>query len=75
MSTNHIIRAWRDEEYRESLDAGLSATLPESPVGAIELSESDLAAVDGGITPVLVTISLVYCVGITIAISVYTDLC
>jgi mersacidin/lichenicidin family type 2 lantibiotic len=48
MSTEHIIRAWRDEEYRESLNAEQSAILPESPVGAIDLSESDMAEAEGG---------------------------
>jgi mersacidin/lichenicidin family type 2 lantibiotic len=48
MSTEHIIRAWRDEEYRESLNAEQSAILPESPVGAIDLTESELAEAQGG---------------------------
>lgn len=48
MSTEHIIRAWRDEEYREALSAEQSELLPESPIGAIELSEHELAEAEGG---------------------------
>jgi len=43
----HIINSWRNEEYRESLDAQMQEALPESPVGAIDLSESDLINVSG----------------------------
>lgn len=50
MSLNHIIDAWRDEEYRESLDAETRSLLPENPVGEIELTEAELADVDGGTT-------------------------
>jgi mersacidin/lichenicidin family type 2 lantibiotic len=48
MSIEHVIRAWRDEEYRESLNAEQSAVLPESPIGAIDLSERELAEAEGG---------------------------
>jgi mersacidin/lichenicidin family type 2 lantibiotic len=48
MNREHIINSWRNEEYRESLDAQTREALPESPVGAIDLSESDLSAVFGG---------------------------
>jgi mersacidin/lichenicidin family type 2 lantibiotic len=50
MSLGHIIEAWRDEEYRENLDAETRALLPENPAGEIELSEAELSAVDGGTT-------------------------
>ena len=48
MSLNHIIDAWRDEEYRESLDSETRALLPENPAGEIELNDAELADVDGG---------------------------
>ena len=48
VSTEDIINAWRDEEYRDSLDEELRAALPESPVGAIDLSEEELEGVEGG---------------------------
>ncbi|GHO67239.1 hypothetical protein KSC_061310 [Ktedonobacter sp. SOSP1-52] len=37
-----ITRAWKDEEYRESLEQQV-----ESPVGAVELSESELELING----------------------------
>ena len=48
MSLNHIIEAWRDEEYRESLDAETRTLLPANPAGELELSDAELADVDGG---------------------------
>lgn len=63
MSIEHIINAWRDEEYRESLDDAQRAELPESPIGPIDLSESELEDVDGGSTQSVLT-------AITIAVSV-----
>jgi mersacidin/lichenicidin family type 2 lantibiotic len=48
VSTEDIIRAWRDEEYRESLNEEQRAALPESPVGPIDLSEEELNGVEGG---------------------------
>jgi mersacidin/lichenicidin family type 2 lantibiotic len=48
MSLNHIIESWRDEEYRESLDAETRTLLPTNPAGELELSDMELADVDGG---------------------------
>ncbi|HLZ59646.1 MAG TPA: mersacidin/lichenicidin family type 2 lantibiotic [Ktedonosporobacter sp.] len=48
MSVDHIINAWRDEEYRESLDFEQRASLLESPIGAIDLSEEELIEIQGG---------------------------
>jgi mersacidin/lichenicidin family type 2 lantibiotic len=48
MSLKYIIEAWRDEEYRETLDSETRALLPENPAGEIELSEANLAEVNGG---------------------------
>ena len=45
-----IIRAWKDEAYRQSLSEEERRTLPESPVGDIELTDADLEAVYGGAT-------------------------
>ena len=42
MSATHIIRAWKDEEYRMSLSQIELALLPEHPSGLIELSDNDL---------------------------------
>jgi mersacidin/lichenicidin family type 2 lantibiotic len=43
-----IIRAWKDEEYRNSLSAAERAALPENPAGLIALTDEDLGAVAGG---------------------------
>jgi mersacidin/lichenicidin family type 2 lantibiotic len=56
MSNNTLIRAWKDEEYRDSLGE------VESPVGAIELTDSDLDQVSGnGVSCFLYTLILVIC--------------
>ncbi|HEY0735565.1 MAG TPA: mersacidin/lichenicidin family type 2 lantibiotic [Herpetosiphonaceae bacterium] len=39
MLTTHIIRAWKDEEYRMSLSEAEQALLPEHPSGLIEISD------------------------------------
>jgi mersacidin/lichenicidin family type 2 lantibiotic len=56
MSTEHIIRAWRDEEYREALNAEQSEILPESPIGAIDLSDQEMAEAEGGTSLFCVTV-------------------
>ncbi|MFL5696917.1 MAG: mersacidin/lichenicidin family type 2 lantibiotic [Ktedonobacteraceae bacterium] len=43
-----IIRAWKDEAYRQSLSEEERLALPENPVGEIELTDADLEAVYGG---------------------------
>ena len=44
----NVIRAWKDEAYRQSLSAEELSMLPESPVGATELTDVDLQVVHGG---------------------------
>jgi mersacidin/lichenicidin family type 2 lantibiotic len=48
MKTNHIVRAWKDENYRSNLSQSEKSLMPENPVGQIELSDSDLRRVTGG---------------------------
>jgi mersacidin/lichenicidin family type 2 lantibiotic len=48
MSTLDIIRAWKDEEYRLSLDETARALLPAHPAGLVELTDADLGLVAGG---------------------------
>ena len=43
-----IVRAWKDEAYRQSLSNEELAMLPESPAGEFELTEAELEAVHGG---------------------------
>jgi mersacidin/lichenicidin family type 2 lantibiotic len=59
MSNRNIVRAWKDEEYRLSLSEAERSRLPESPVGAIALTDADLAgAAGGGLKPTLVCPSI-----------------
>jgi mersacidin/lichenicidin family type 2 lantibiotic len=44
-----IIRAWKDEEYRNSLSEEQRAQLPENPAGMVELSDEAMQTVAGGI--------------------------
>jgi mersacidin/lichenicidin family type 2 lantibiotic len=43
-----IIRAWKDEEYRNSLSAAERAALPPHPAGLMTLTDEELGAVAGG---------------------------
>ena len=47
MSASNIIRAWKDETYRNSLSATELANLPENPIGLFELTAEELALVAG----------------------------
>ena len=48
MSKLDIVRAWKDEEYCESLSDKQRASLPENPAGVIELTDAQLSAAGGG---------------------------
>jgi len=48
MSNNDIIRAWKDEDYRNSLSAEQRSQLPENPAGMIELPDEESDALSGG---------------------------
>jgi mersacidin/lichenicidin family type 2 lantibiotic len=48
MSKIDIIRAWKDEEYRWSLNEAERALLPDHPSGLIELNDNDMMGVVGG---------------------------
>jgi mersacidin/lichenicidin family type 2 lantibiotic len=50
MSRHEIIRAWKDEEYRNGLSQAQRVQLPEHPAGLIELSDEELDLVAGGRT-------------------------
>jgi mersacidin/lichenicidin family type 2 lantibiotic len=57
-----LIRAWKDEAYREGLTAQQLALLPANPAGAIELAEHELSGVHGAMLPLSITIlSVVTC--------------
>jgi mersacidin/lichenicidin family type 2 lantibiotic len=44
-----IIRAWKDEEYFNSLSQEQKAQVPDNPAGAIELSDGEMETFVGGI--------------------------
>ena len=48
MSNIDIIRAWKDEEYRNSLSEEQRSQLPENPAGVIELPDDIAQSVAGG---------------------------
>jgi mersacidin/lichenicidin family type 2 lantibiotic len=57
-----LIRAWKDETYRNGLTAEQLAAMPAHPAGVLELTEDELAGVDGALPPILslCTITIVY---------------
>jgi mersacidin/lichenicidin family type 2 lantibiotic len=44
----HVIRAWRDPEFRASLSEAERADLPLHPSAMIEVADEDLARILGG---------------------------
>jgi len=58
MSQVNVIRARKDEEYRQSLSAGELALLPDNPAGAIELTDGEMLAVEGGEVLLLIAVFL-----------------
>jgi mersacidin/lichenicidin family type 2 lantibiotic len=48
MLLDTIIRAWKDPEYRQTLNEEEQALLPENPAGAIELTDEELDMAAGG---------------------------
>jgi mersacidin/lichenicidin family type 2 lantibiotic len=42
-----VIRAWKDETYRQSLSYEQLNALPENPAGELELTDADLQGVSG----------------------------
>ena len=55
MSTLDIVRAWKDEEYCQSLSDTQRASLPQNPAGVIELSDADLSSAGGGTEDAIIT--------------------
>lgn len=43
-----VVRAWKDEEYRNSLSEEQKAQLPENPAGLIDLTDEAINGVVGG---------------------------
>ncbi len=48
MFQQDIIRAWKDEEFRNSLSEDQRSQLPENPAGIVEISDEYLETIVGG---------------------------
>ena len=48
MSHENIIRAWKDEAFRNSLSDKARKFLPENPAGLVQLSDAELGSVAAG---------------------------
>lgn len=57
MTNNEIVRTWKDEDYRLGLGKEELAFVPPHPAGIIELTDEDLAGVEGAET-LIICISL-----------------
>jgi mersacidin/lichenicidin family type 2 lantibiotic len=51
MSHESIIRAWKDQSFRNGLSAEDLALMPENPAGLIELDDVQLQAAAGAMRP------------------------
>ncbi|MBV6622466.1 MAG: mersacidin/lichenicidin family type 2 lantibiotic [Rivularia sp. (in: Bacteria)] len=65
MSNIDIIRAWKDEEYRNSLSEEQLSQLPENPAGLVELSNSDMESITGGLYTSNTNVRIMFSSGIT----------
>lgn len=48
MTTEEIVRSWRDDEYMAALSRDDQALVPDNPIGLLELSDQELAGTDAG---------------------------
>jgi mersacidin/lichenicidin family type 2 lantibiotic len=55
MKNINIIRAWKDQAYRNSLTPAQRAALPENPAGSLELNAAQAGKVTGGASAVVVS--------------------
>ena len=80
MSRLDIIRAWKDEEYANSLTDMQRAMLPQNPAGIVELTDKDLDEARGGNTIPLFSLdslcqSLMFsCITLGCTITIGTDI-
>jgi mersacidin/lichenicidin family type 2 lantibiotic len=61
MTPQSIIRAWKDEEYRQNLSDEERRQLPENPAGLIELTDANLSSAAGA-RKLSINYTLVCCV-------------
>jgi mersacidin/lichenicidin family type 2 lantibiotic len=58
MSNRHVIRAWKDRAYRNTLSQAELTNLPPNPAGAIEVSDEDLGKIAAGASS---TVCSIFC--------------
>jgi mersacidin/lichenicidin family type 2 lantibiotic len=51
MKTNDVIRAWKDPAYRATLTQAQRDALPAHPAGDVEVPDSELQTIAGGMRP------------------------
>jgi mersacidin/lichenicidin family type 2 lantibiotic len=63
MSRESLVRAWKDEEFRLSLNEADRAMLPENPAGSLELSDAELdqVAAASGCGVIICGITIIFC--------------
>ena len=69
MRNEHIIRAWKDEGFREGLSPEARAHLPEHPAGMVELTDADLMNAAGG--DITISLSATITVSLTLIFSCF----
>jgi mersacidin/lichenicidin family type 2 lantibiotic len=67
MSEVNVVRAWKDEEYRNGLTEAERARLPENPAGLLGQTEAELERAVGGY---VVTVYGCWVAPITITVTV-----
>jgi mersacidin/lichenicidin family type 2 lantibiotic len=50
LTVQEIIRAWKDKNFRDSLNEEQQAQLPANPAGLVEIDDEQLVQVAGGAT-------------------------
>ncbi len=65
-----IIRAWKDDEYRNSLSPEQLALLPTNPAGMVELTDAELEDVDGAVASSPVCSSILSLVTMALCFSI-----
>jgi mersacidin/lichenicidin family type 2 lantibiotic len=70
MSTIDVIRAWKDEDYRNSLSPEQREQLPTNPAGLVELNDGDLNGVEGGTDTGLSCVTAVTAISVAISVAV-----
>ncbi len=68
MTHEQIIRAWKDEDYRQSMSGEELSALPAHPAGLVELSDESLGNIAGQeeeVTPTVIIVTLALCVPLT----------